>query len=223
VTLSPDAARSTPGAVSRAGLTGAEAAARRPPGGNRLPVEGPPSPLRLLAAQLVHVFALLLWGAAALAFVGGMPQLAVAIVVIVLLNGVFAFVQEFRADRAAEALRDLVPHRVTVVRDGLRQDIDAGEPTGKAPGDLVAAGCFITEGEASATVVAIGADTRLASIATLTRSVERAKTPLARELDRVVRIAAPSCWRATTRWCAAWSRSRPSVRRRSSAPTRREP
>ena len=199
---------------------------RRPPGGNRLPVEGPPSPLRLLVAQLVHFFALLLWAAAGLAFIGGMPQLAVAIAVVVILNGVFAFVQEYRADRAAEALRELVPHRVTVVRDGLRQSVDAvdlvvgdlvileagdrvaadlrvrdahglrvdeatltgeSEPVGKQPDDDVSAGCFVVEGEASASVTAIGGDTRLASIATLTRSVERARTPLAKELHRVVR------------------------------------
>ena len=210
-----------------AGLTTAEAAARRPPDGNRLPIESPPSPVRLLVAQLVHFFALLLWGAAVLAFVGGMPQLAVAIAVIVLLNGVFAFVQEYRADRAAEALRDLVPHRVTVVRDGVRQQVDAvdvvvgdlvllesgdrvaadlsavdvhglrideatltgeSEPVGKGPGDPLFAGCFVTEGEGSAVVDAIAGNTRLASIATMTRSVERAKTPLAKELDRLVRI-----------------------------------
>jgi calcium-translocating P-type ATPase len=208
------------------GLSAAEAARRRPPEGNRLPVEGPPSPLRLLVAQLVHFFALLLWAAAALAFVGGMPQLAVAIAVVVILNGLFAFVQEYRADRAADALRELVPHRVTVVRDGLRQAIDAvdlvvgdlvileagdrvaadlrvrdahglrvdeatltgeSEPVGKGPDDVVSAGCFVVEGEASAAVTAIGRDTRLASIATLTRSVERARTPLAKELHRVVR------------------------------------
>jgi magnesium-transporting ATPase (P-type) len=88
-----------------AGLSSAEAAARRTPGGNRLPVERPPSPVRLLVAQLVHFFALLLWAAAGLAFVGGLPQLAVAITVVVLLNGAFAFVQEYRADRAAQALQ----------------------------------------------------------------------------------------------------------------------
>jgi len=44
------------------GLTADEAVRRRPPGGNRLPVERPPSPLRLLTLQMVHFFALLLWG-----------------------------------------------------------------------------------------------------------------------------------------------------------------
>ena len=46
----------------------------------------------------------------------------------------------------------------------------------------------MVEGEATAEVVAIAGDTRLASIATMTRSVERAKTPLAKELSRVVRF-----------------------------------
>ena len=215
----------TNGAPAR-GLTSAEVTERRVPGGNRLPVEKPPSPVRMLAAQLVHFFALLLWAAAALAVIGGMPQLGVAIAVVVVLNGVFSFVQEYRADRAAEALRDLVPHRVTVLRDGLRQDVDAvdlvlgdlvlleagdrlaadlrllevhglrvdeamltgeSEPVAKDPGDAVHAGCFVVEGEASATVTAIGADTRLADIATLTRTVQRGKTPLGKELDRVVK------------------------------------
>jgi calcium-translocating P-type ATPase len=208
------------------GLGAAEVARRRPPGGNRLPVERPPSPVRLLVAQMVHFFALLLWGACVLAFVGGMPQLAIAIAVVVVLNGVFAFVQEYRADKAAEALRDLVPHKVTVVRDGLRQDVDAvdlvvgdlvlqgagdriaadlvlrevhglrvdeatltgeSEPVAMDVGDPLFAGCFVVEGEATAEVTAVAGDTKLASIATLTRSVARAKTPLARELLRVVR------------------------------------
>ena len=208
------------------GLSSAEAVRRRPAGGNRLPVERPPSPVRLLVQQMVHFFALLLWAAAVLAYFGGMPQLAVAIAVVVVVNGIFAFVQEYRADKAAEALRDLVPHRVTVVRDGLRSEIDAvdlvtgdlvlqesgdriaadlrlldvhglrvdeatltgeSEPVTKDVGDALYAGCFVVEGEASAEVTAIAGNTRLASIATLTRSVPRAKTPLAKELLRVVR------------------------------------
>ncbi|SFE86225.1 cation-translocating P-type ATPase [Blastococcus tunisiensis] len=213
-------------ATTERGLGSAEAAARRPPGGNRLPEPPAPSPVRLLVAQLVHFFALLLWAAAGLAVVGGLPQLGIAIVVVVVLNGVFAFVQEYRADRAADALRSLVPHRVTVVRDGLRQQIDAvdlvvgdlvlleagdrlaadvqvvdvhglrvdestltgeSEPVAKERGEPAFAGCFVVEGEGAATVTAVGRDTRLASIALMTRTVERARTPLSRELHRVVR------------------------------------
>ncbi|TFV79587.1 cation-transporting P-type ATPase [Blastococcus sp. CT_GayMR19] len=208
------------------GLTSAEVDARQVPGGNRLPVEPPPSAVRMLAAQMVHFFALVLWAAAALAVIGGMPQLGVAIAIVVVLNGVFSFVQEFRADRAADALQDLVPHRVSVLRDGLRQDVDAVElvlgdlvlmeagdrlaadlellevhglrvdeamltgesaPVAKGPGDAVHAGCFVVEGEGSATVTAVGGNTRLAGIATMTQTVQQVKSPLSRELDRVVR------------------------------------
>jgi magnesium-transporting ATPase (P-type) len=74
---------------------------------------------------------------------------------------------------------------------GLRVDeatlTGESEPVPKAADDPAFAGCFVVEGEGSASVTAVGGDTRLASIATLTRTVERAKTPLARELHRVVR------------------------------------
>jgi hypothetical protein len=43
-----------------------------------------------------HFFALMLWVAGALAFIAGMPQLGAAIFVVVIVNGVFAFVQEPR-------------------------------------------------------------------------------------------------------------------------------
>ena len=52
---------------------------------------------------------------------------SVAIVIVILLNGLFAFLQEFRAERAAERLRDLLPRRVLVLRDGTRQTVDAVE------------------------------------------------------------------------------------------------
>ncbi|MEZ5271478.1 MAG: cation-transporting P-type ATPase [Ilumatobacteraceae bacterium] len=103
-------------AWSRTGLTSAEAAARlRRDGPNRLP-----EPRRRPAAvrfgqQLVHFFALMLWAAAVLALVAGMVALGVAIAVVVVVNALFAFLQENRADRAAERLRGMLP-RVTVRR-----------------------------------------------------------------------------------------------------------
>jgi calcium-translocating P-type ATPase len=75
----------------------------------------------------VHFFAVLLWIASVLAFVAGMPQLAVAIVIVIVVNGLFAFAQEYRAERAAERLRDLLPRRATVIRDGMRVEIDVSE------------------------------------------------------------------------------------------------
>lgn len=101
------------------GLSSTEAALRLARDGpNVLPAPRPPSPLRLLLGQLTHFFALMLWGAVALALFAGLPQLAVAIAVIVVLNGTFAFVQEFRASQTAERLSELLPVKATVVRDG---------------------------------------------------------------------------------------------------------
>ena len=55
----------------------------------------------------------MLWIAAGLAL-AGLPQLAVAIVIVVLLNGIFSFAQEYRADRATARLGELLPARVQV-------------------------------------------------------------------------------------------------------------
>ena len=103
-------------------------------GANEIPVAHGPGAARRLVAQLTHFFALLLWVAAVLAYVGGMPQLAIAIAVVVVVNGVFSFVQEERAERATAALRDLLPVESTVIRDGRRQRIPAG---GLVRGDLL--------------------------------------------------------------------------------------
>ncbi len=223
---------STPvtGQLTAGGLSAAEAKARLVRNGpNVLPSPRPPSAWREFTAQLTHFFALMLWAAGALAFVAGMPQLGVAIFVVVVINGVFAFAQESRAERAAERLRDLLPRLVTVLRDGNRQEIDAADlvvgdlvaiaagdrvsadmraieahallvdmslltgesvPARVAAGDQLFAGTFAVEGEGRAVVAATGAGTQLAVIASLSRAGHRPRTPLAQELDRVVRTVA---------------------------------
>ena len=110
------------------GLSGAEAARRlADTGPNELPRSRGRSPLRHLLSQITHAFALMLWVGSALAYLAGLPQLAIAIIVVILLNAAFAYVQESRADRAAERLRHLLPERATVWRDGRRCVIDARE------------------------------------------------------------------------------------------------
>ncbi|HEX5366218.1 MAG TPA: cation-transporting P-type ATPase [Acidimicrobiales bacterium] len=110
------------------GLTAAAAAARlAAEGPNELPAPGRQPAWRRLAAEMFHFFALLFWVAGGLAFVAGMPQLGVAVFVVIVLNGVFAFVQEERAEHAAERLNQLLPRLVTVVRDGARVQVPARE------------------------------------------------------------------------------------------------
>jgi magnesium-transporting ATPase (P-type) len=113
-------------AVRPGGLTRAEAAERLARDGpNELPAPARVPAWRRLVAEMFHFFALLFWVAGGLAFLAGMPQLGVAVFVVVVLNALFAFVQEERAEHAAERLRDLLPRRVTVVRDGVQAEIPA--------------------------------------------------------------------------------------------------
>ena len=108
------------------GLSTAEAVARRAEqGANRLPAPRRPSALRRLAGELTHFFALMLWAAGLLALVARLPELGIAIFAVIVLNALFAFAQQARADRAADRLRDMLPTRVSVWRDGRRQIITA--------------------------------------------------------------------------------------------------
>jgi Ca2+-transporting ATPase len=117
------------------GLTAEEAQVRlQRVGPNAIPGARGPGLVRQLLAQMVHLFALMLWVAAVLAFVGGMPQLGWAIIAVVLINGVFSFAQEYRAERATSALSALLPEMATVIRDGRRSAILAAE---LVPGDMV--------------------------------------------------------------------------------------
>ncbi len=214
--------------AAASGLSADEARQRlQEDGPNVVPFAAGPSIWRRLARQLTHFFAIMLWVASGLALVGGLPQLAIAIAVVVLVNGVFAFAQENRAERAAQALHDLLPRRAMVRRDGRRVDIDAAElvvgdllllgqgdrvcadgrlllgwglavdtslltgesvPEWPEPGGRLFSGTFVVEGEGEAEVTATGRRTRLAEIAVLTQASHRPPTPLARELDRVVRF-----------------------------------
>jgi magnesium-transporting ATPase (P-type) len=126
--------RSPPGELA-SGLTAAEARRRLDETGpNVLAEPEHPSHWRQLARNLVHLFALLLWGGALLAVLAGMPELAAAIVVVVLVNAAFATAQEYRAERAADALRGMLPQHARVRRDGDELEIPAEEVV---PGDLL--------------------------------------------------------------------------------------
>ncbi len=121
--------------TSHAGLTADEAAKRlRRTGPNTLPTPRPPHPLRLLAAQVTHTLALLLWAAAAMAFLAGLPQIGWAILAIIGLNAAFSFWQEYRASRLVEALHRRVAQRARVRRDGAEQAIRARDVV---PGDVL--------------------------------------------------------------------------------------
>ncbi|GAA2565139.1 cation-transporting P-type ATPase [Winogradskya consettensis] len=90
-----------------------------------------------LLAQFTQPLAALLMVAAVLAWVGGTPSLAVAVVAVILLNAAFAFVQEMQAEKAVEALAAYLPANARVVRDGVPVEVPARE---LVPGDVVIIG-----------------------------------------------------------------------------------
>jgi sodium/potassium-transporting ATPase subunit alpha len=96
--------------------------------------------LRLIS-QFTHFLAILLWISAFLAFLSeylrpgeGMLTLGIAIIGVIVINAIFTFIQEFRAEKAVEALKKLLPFNVKVLRDGTTREIPASEVV---PGDVI--------------------------------------------------------------------------------------
>ena len=118
-----------------AGLTSEEAARRIVQYGPNDIRERPPRPLwRMFLDQFTDFMILVLIGAAIISGIIGEPPDAIAIVVIVLLNGVIGFVQEYRAERAVAALKLLAAATALVRRGGQVTEISALR---LVPGDVV--------------------------------------------------------------------------------------
>jgi Ca2+-transporting ATPase len=191
----------------------------------------------ILLEQFKNILILILLGATAISLFLGHGVESIVIAVIVLFAVVLGFIQEYRAERAIEALqkmaaptatvlrdgeeikgpaRDLVPGDVILLHTGDRIPADArlleavnlqveeaaltGEsiPVEKhilllsgddlSVGDrknIVYAGTAVTYGRGKALVVATGMQTEFGKIAQLLQTVERGKTPLQQNLDKV--------------------------------------
>ncbi|MFC8494086.1 cation-translocating P-type ATPase [Streptomyces sp. NPDC057235] len=125
----------------------------------RLAVHGPnevrrrshSSFVRELTGQLVHPLALLLWAAAALAFVADLGVLGWAILAVIAVNAAFALLQERQAERAVETLARYLPEHALAVRDGRPltvevRDLVPGDVIVLEEGDKVPADARVTEG-----------------------------------------------------------------------------
>ena len=128
--------------TSERGLTAAEATRRLSEyGPNHLAEIGAQAQWLRFLREFTHFFAVILWIAAGLAFYAesrsggeGMWQLGVAIVAVILVNGCFSYWQEYRAEKAIDALRKLLPPSVKVIRDGRLMTL---------PGDVLVPGDII--------------------------------------------------------------------------------
>jgi sodium/potassium-transporting ATPase subunit alpha len=103
-------------------------------------VKGRSLVLKLLS-QFTHFLAIVLWIAAFFSFLSeylkpgeGMLTLGIAIVAVIVINAVFTFIQEYRAEKALEALNKLLPFNVKAIRSGKESEIPAEEVV---PGDLI--------------------------------------------------------------------------------------
>jgi len=119
----------------QAGLTQNEAdrrAARFGP--NEIRERAPRPSWRMLLDQFTDFMILVLIAAAIISGIIGEPPDAIAIIVIVLLNGVIGFIQEYRAERAVAALKLLAAPTARVRRGGQSMEIPAPQ---LVPGDVV--------------------------------------------------------------------------------------
>ncbi len=127
------------------GLTTAEAGERLLEiGRNSVEVRDRWRHLRSLLRQFANFFAILLFVSALLCFIAEQlqpgEQMAVlgwALLGVALLNAAFSFLQEFRAEKAMEALRHYLPQQVQVRRDGILVTVIAEE---LVPGDILLLG-----------------------------------------------------------------------------------
>lgn len=152
--LSPQEVRQALGCGPE-GLSDTEAARRLEHyGPNELAVSPGISFLRLFLGQFSNLLILILLIAAGISYFLGERLDAGVILAIVLACAVLGFVQEYRAERAAQALARLTAPTATVLRDGQEQVIPAREVV---PGDLL----LLTAGDR------VAADGRLVAAALL--------------------------------------------------------
>jgi len=144
------------------GLTSREAAQRLSRfGPNELVQTARVSPLRILMSQFVDVLVIVLIIAAIISASLGVLQGqnedlydAVLIIVIVIMNAILGFVQEYRAERSLEALKSLAAPKAHVLREGGVVAVPSRE---LVPGDVV----VLAAGDR------IPADARLLEVASL--------------------------------------------------------
>lgn len=92
------------------------------------------SPWQIFVAQFLDFMVLVLLGAAIISGILGERADAITIIAIVILNAILGFIQEFRAEKSLEALKELSAPQASVIRDGKVQRIAARLVV---PGDIM--------------------------------------------------------------------------------------
>ncbi len=97
--------------------------------------------------HLVNYFAILLWIGAILSFIAeyyapneGYIYIGIALAAVVVLNGVFTFIQEYQSEKIMESFKKMLPLKITALRNGKETEILASD---LAPGDII----YLHEGD----------------------------------------------------------------------------
>lgn len=137
--------------TSTSGLSTEEAYARMQIlGENTIKSEKTFHPIKKLLKNFFNLMAIMLWVASILAIISGTPILAYVIWFIIVINAIFSFIQENKADKALQALAKMIPNNVKVYRDGDLTVIGAeqlvtGDVVSLSAGDKVPADIRIIE------------------------------------------------------------------------------
>jgi sodium/potassium-transporting ATPase subunit alpha len=114
---------------------------------NSLEIKERASLPRKFGRHLVNFFAILLWLGSILSFISerlspgqGSLYIGVALAVVVILNALFTFIQEYHSEKIIESFRRMMPETIDVLRDGFRQRLQAREVV---PGDII----YLSEGD----------------------------------------------------------------------------
>lgn len=207
------------------GLTNAEVEkSRTEHGKNIIATHKSRSPLKILIHEYLNVITGVLFVAALFALLIHEYIDGILILLILILNGVFSFIQEYHAEQALKKLNALMDPQARVLRDGKETQIPAssvvvGDIVILAEGDRVVAdgtlltsipleadesiftgesltvekklndtlmsGTHIVQGRGKMQVTAVGPATKLGGIASQMQQIERPRTPLARDLDKL--------------------------------------
>src|SRR5438132_4258119 len=191
----------------------AEEAARRLArfGANELVQTARVNPLRILLSQFVDVLVIVLIIAAIISAALGLLQGenadlydAVLIIVIVVMNAILGFVQEYRAERSLEALKNLAAPKAHILREGGIVAVPSRE---LVPGDVA----VLTAGDR------IPADARLFEVASLRvneASLTGESLPVSKAVEALPAILS---WATARTWCSWGPRSTGAAARRSSS------
>lgn len=106
------------------------------------------TPVKIFLRQFADVLTLTLVGATILSFALGEYSDAITVLIIVVMNGLLGFLQEYKTEKSIEALKELSSPEATVLRDGEvtaipSREITIGDVVMLEAGDKICADCSI--------------------------------------------------------------------------------